>query len=39
MTVSTTSDLDGAIVVGLHRMQVRVSYEDTDLSDLPYRSR
>ncbi len=31
MTVSTTSHLDGAIADGLHRMQVRVYYEDTDL--------
>lgn len=34
MTDSATSHLDGAIADGLHRMQVRVYYEDTDFSDL-----
>ncbi|SFL73112.1 acyl-CoA thioester hydrolase [Bradyrhizobium sp. NFR13] len=36
MTVSTTSHLDGAIADGLHRMQVRVYYEDTDFSGIVY---
>jgi acyl-CoA thioester hydrolase len=30
-----TTHLDGAIADGLHRMLVRVYYEDTDFSDLP----
>lgn len=34
MTGSMISHLDGAIADGLHRMQVRIYYEDTDLSDL-----
>ena len=31
-----TSHLDGAIADGLHRMQVRVYYEDTDFSGIVY---
>ena len=31
-----TSQLDGAIRDGLHRMQVRVYYEDTDFSGIVY---
>ena len=31
-----TSHLDGAISDGLHRMQVRVYYEDTDFSGIVY---
>lgn len=33
--MSATSHLDGAIADGIHRMQVRVYYEDTDFSDPP----
>jgi acyl-CoA thioester hydrolase len=36
MSVQTTSHLDGAIADGLHRMQVRVYYEDTDFSGIVY---
>ena len=31
-----TSHLDGAIADGIHRMQVRVYYEDTDFSGIVY---
>lgn len=34
--MSATSHLDGAIADGIHRMQVRVYYEDTDFSGIVY---
>ena len=34
--MSATSHLDGAIADGVHRMQVRVYYEDTDFSGIVY---
>src|ERR1700712_780403 len=36
MTVQSAGHLDGAIADGLHRMQVRVYYEDTDFSGIVY---
>ena len=34
--MSATTHLDGVIADGLHRMQVRVYYEDTDFSGIVY---
>jgi acyl-CoA thioester hydrolase len=34
--MTTLTHLDGAIADGLHRMQVRVYYEDTDFSGIVY---
>ncbi len=34
--MSATQHLDGAIADGIHRMQVRVYYEDTDFSGIVY---